>query len=520
MSKRPEISLFSFVSGLCLLLFAADALAQSTGISNAGVLDKVISKFNSVASGWATEIEIHATRLFWLLAMISMVWTFGMMILRKADIGEFFAEFLRFTLFTGFFLFLLENGAQLAIDIMASLRTVAAKASALDNDISPSGIVDVGFDVFSRVVQKSSIWSPTDSLFGLFFSAAILIVFALVGTNMLLLTISGWLFAYAGIFILGFGGCRWTSDMAIGYFKSVLNVALQLFTMVLLIGLGRQFVNDFYTGLSADLELMELAVMAVVAAVLLFLVSKLPPQIGALAGGTTGSMGSNFGAGTAVAAAAALASGIAAAGAAMAAGAAGTAGGAQALMAAFSKASAAESGGGGEKIKSGGSTDGGNGSSGRDAAANDAGGSGTSSLASAMGDAESSSQSSRASESSAPSTSSDMSNSGSQSEAAEGGSKTPGAMAGTGSAAAKAGKIAIGTVASLSHGAWNVAKNNLAERVANSAGGRIAASIKARELSQEKQNMSSSFEGDSLSAGSDSPDAASEIAAFRDRGAS
>jgi type IV secretion system protein TrbL len=50
-----------------------------------------------------------------------MVWTFGMMALRKADIGEFFAEFVRFTIFTGFFWWLLTNGPNFASSIYASL---------------------------------------------------------------------------------------------------------------------------------------------------------------------------------------------------------------------------------------------------------------------------------------------------------------------------------------------------------------------------------------------------------------
>jgi type IV secretion system protein TrbL len=67
----------------------------------------------------------------------------------------------------------------------------------------------------------------------------ILVVLTLVGVNMLLLLISGWILAYAGSFFLGFGGSRWTSDMAITYFKTVLGVGAQLFAMVLLVGIGK-----------------------------------------------------------------------------------------------------------------------------------------------------------------------------------------------------------------------------------------------------------------------------------------
>jgi type IV secretion system protein VirB6/type IV secretion system protein TrbL len=40
---------------------------------------------------------------------------------------------------------------------------------------------------------------------------------------MLLLLASGWVLAYGGVFFLGFGGSRWTSDLAINYYKTVLN---------------------------------------------------------------------------------------------------------------------------------------------------------------------------------------------------------------------------------------------------------------------------------------------------------
>ena len=102
---------------------------------------------------------------------------------------------------------------------------------------------------------------------------------------MLLLLVSGWVLAYAGVFFLGFGGSRWTSDMAISYFKTVLSVAAQLFTMVLLVGIGQSFVDQYYTNMSAGLSLKEMGVMLVVSVVLLALVNKIPPLIGQIAMG-------------------------------------------------------------------------------------------------------------------------------------------------------------------------------------------------------------------------------------------
>ena len=123
---------------LCLALLSCSARAE---IDNTGVLDNVLSRYSAIAATWAATITTHATRLFWTLATISMVWTFGMMALRKSDIGEFFAEFVRFTIFTGFYWWLLRNGPSFATSIIDSMRAIGAGAAGTGAGLSPSGIV-------------------------------------------------------------------------------------------------------------------------------------------------------------------------------------------------------------------------------------------------------------------------------------------------------------------------------------------------------------------------------------------
>lgn len=552
--NKPTIAR-KFTPWLLFLWLAFFSFHAFAAVDNVGVLNNVLDRFETAAATWKAIMIARASWLFWLLVVVSMVWTFGMMGLRKADIGEFFAEFVRFTLFTGFFWWLLVNGPKFAVDITNSLRTIGSQASGLPNDLGPSSIVDVGFDIFFKVIDQSIIWRPMDSLFGMILAAVILVVFALVGTNMLLLLVSGYLFAYAGVFILGFGGSKWTSEMAIGYYKSILNIALQLMTMVLLVGIGRSFVDQYYTSMSAGISLKELGVMTVVAAVLLFLVAKIPPQIGALAGGTTGNLGSNFGVGAAVGAAAMGAAAVATAGAAIAAGAAGAAGGIQALMSAYSKASAAESAGGGTGSMLAAADGGG-------AAANDAGGG--SPLSAAMGDSGGSSSGSSSGSGGAgasggsggsadlgggtsldgstsldgggnsasnasgadQSSSAGSTEAGEQAAAASDGSKDGATgeakQGGFRAKAARAGRIAAGTAANLAVGSWDVAKakgsdlrQGAMDRIAGTTGGKIAAAINTRAAA----NKAAKFGDDSLSAAADEKDvdAASEVAAFRDR---
>lgn len=305
-------------------------------INGAGMLDKVLMAYSDATGGWGDDVTKAAENLFWILVVISMVWTFGIMAVRRADLGEFFAEFIKFTVFTGFFWWLLTNGSDFTYDIISSLRQMGGEAGGT-NALTPSYILDTGFEIFGNAISGSSIWAPGTSAAGIIIGIIILVVLALVGINMLLLLVSGWILGYAGIFFLGFGGSRWTSDMAINYFKTVLNIAVQLFTMVLIVGIGKSFFDEYYQAMSkGSVQLEEMGIILIVSVVLLGLVNKLPPMLGGIVtGGGTSALGGGFGLSTAVGAAAAVGAAVATAGAAAAAGAANLAGGASALHAAF-----------------------------------------------------------------------------------------------------------------------------------------------------------------------------------------
>ncbi|HDZ5419535.1 TPA: P-type conjugative transfer protein TrbL [Vibrio harveyi] len=463
------------------LLIAAPAHAA---IDNAGLLDNVLNRYASAASSWASIIVDAATWLFWTLAVISLVWTFGLMAIRQAGLGEFFAEFIRFTVFTGFFWWLLQNGPNFASDIYDSLRELAGNATGLGMGLSPSGIVDIGFEIFMKVVDQSSVWSPADSFAGLAIGAVILVILALIGVNMLLLLCSGWILAYGGVFFLGFGGSRWTSDMAINYYKTVLGVGAQLMAMVFIVGIGKTFLDDYYLAMSEGISLKEMGVMLIVAVILLVLTNKVPALIaGVITGASVGGAGiGNMGAGAALGAAGMAIAAAATGGAAMGAAASNMAGGAQALMAAFSKAnenvsngtdvmpslSNAMSGGGSESSAGGGEA-----------------GNGDTPFSEAAGFSSSDS--------------SGGGDTGSSSSAAKAG----GFMAG----ASKAGRIAADTGANLAKGIGSVAKakadnvkSKAMQRVSDTAGGKVAAAIKGQgSNSNSNENNDSSDSGESPS---------------------
>jgi type IV secretion system protein TrbL len=567
-TKDSEMKRASLLKYLFAVVVAFAASPVFAAINGDGLLNDVTNRFLTQSATWGATITTYATWLFWVLATISMVWTFGMMALRKADIAEFFAEFIRFTVTTGFFWWLLSNGPTMAMAIINSLRQIGATAGGIANTLTPSTPISIGFDIVKKAFTGLSWVHPIDNLAIVLVSAAVVVCMAVVAANVLIALVTAWTMAYAGTFILGFGGARWTSDMAISYFKAMLGIGLELMTMTLLVGIATSVIDGFYNQLDGS-SVYELLLVFCVCAVLALLINKIPGRVAALSGGGSGA---SVGAGSVLGAAAMGAAAVATAGAALAAGASGMAGGAQALMAAFSKANASESGGSGGGGGTGDLMAAAGGGGGGDSGGGGSGGG--SALASAMGDSGGggsssggggSSGSSGGSDSSSSAGSTDSGSTGgggggggdsggggsgstggdsggsSQGGGASAGSdakgaggkggapgeqKSGGALAAAGAAAAKVGRVAAGTAANLAQGSWDVAKAKASdmkdaamERIGETTGGKIAAAIKARDAVPESGSSSSASFGDnSLSAGTDkSADADSEVAAFRDR---
>ena len=444
--KKYSVIPLALLTGMILLL-PVDLFAA---IDSNNVLDNVLDKYSQPASQWATTFTTAASRLFWVLVLLSMVWTFGMMALRKADLGEFFAEFVRFTIFTGFFWWLLQNGPQFANSIILSLKQLAGTANGLGGNFSPSGIVDVGFAIFAKVVDMTSLTSPVNSALGIIIALIILFILALIGINMLLLLIAGWLLAYGGIFFLGFGGSRWTSDMAINYYKAVLGLAAQIMAVVLLVGIGKTIIDTYYQQMNANMTLKDMAVMLIVSLVMLELVNKVPHIIAGIITGSNlhGVVGSH-GVGSGLAMAGVAAATMMTGGAGLKAGLTSIGGGASAITAAISKA--------GQNVASG--TDilsGGGGGSGDGSSSGAKSGSGTpfSEAAGISG-----------------------TGSGTGSSGSSGKSQSSGL--------GKIGRIGVDAVANLARGTKDLTKNKLSglkesakNHFADSIGGKIAATIR------------------------------------------
>jgi hypothetical protein len=111
--------------------------------------------------------------------------------------------------------------------------------------------------------------------------------------NMLLLLCAAWIVLYAGLIFLGFGGCRWTSDMAINFYRTVLGVGVTLMTMQLIIGIGVQFLQDLVASASQNLDAGQLGILMCATIILAVISHRLPHMVAGMVvgGGHNGAIG-------------------------------------------------------------------------------------------------------------------------------------------------------------------------------------------------------------------------------------
>ena len=184
-----------------------------------------------------TPILEAAKRLFWALAAISLVWTMGMLIIRQ-DIGEMLMELLRFIVVTGTFYWLLinasghEGGNGFVDDIVSSFYQMSNGNTVPETLVTnASGILSRGLHVFYSVMKETQGGDVEDVLIAGGIATAILVICALMAAQFLVALVMAWMLSYAGIFLLGFGGARWTSQIAVSFYKHVVAIGIALLAL-------------------------------------------------------------------------------------------------------------------------------------------------------------------------------------------------------------------------------------------------------------------------------------------------
>lgn len=322
--------------GCCFVVGLVFTPAPASAQAIASSLDDITKFYQQAAAGWGTALQAAALHLFYALALLELMWIGIKLILKNADWGEFVAEVGQFILMTGLFLAFIENSSGWATDVINSFRQAGGLAAGTQ-DITPASVFAAGYEVAKTMIQNSDDWNVGRDLEFIIAGLVIIIAFALIVAFMIVALVESYVVIGAGVLFLGFGGSRWTKEIALKVLMYLVAIGAKLFVMELLVGIGLQIVNGMATKAQPDLADMLSAVG--VSVVLIALVKILPDVVqGMITGASFSSGGALIGAAAAVGGGV---GGLAAGGMMMAAGAgaAGVAGAKTALSSLGSSAS-------------------------------------------------------------------------------------------------------------------------------------------------------------------------------------
>ena len=289
------------------------------------IMDLTFSKLEGVGLLFSDKTGVDPTfggglanHLFWSLATLSLAWTAIEMALKRAEFGEIVGELTKFVLFTGFFYWLALHGEEFAHDIVDSFEYVASKGARLPLDNSSAGslvglIWEQGNTAFDAILSSMS-WD-SNGLLGIFpekeqiFANAIMLIvglamfilYVLIAIKILIVKLSVLIQLFAGVFLLGFGGGKWTRETSIQYFKSIISTSSQYLVLMLIIAAVMKIdvqggMNDMYRdamGKKPEFKMIIMlsSFMLVYPVILMFISFAVPARIAQMFSSNFTSMG-------------------------------------------------------------------------------------------------------------------------------------------------------------------------------------------------------------------------------------
>lgn len=305
---------------LCLLVaFASDALAQS-GVSP-DTVGKITSAFVEKSNAWGNALQKYAVGVFKLCATLTIAMFGVKAVLNRHQLGEVLGQFVMTLVFCGFIFAVINYYQEWSGNIITGLRSIAG-------ELGPSNIqvdkpLEVGCKIATTIYEKIKIMDPIKSLGFIIAALVVMIAFALMTAQIVLIKCEAAIVMNAAMILLGLGGASFLKEYAINVMRYVLSVAFKLFVMQLVLGIGMQFIQDMSV---AEAKFEDIIVIIGVSVVLFALVKSLPDAIAGVINGSNVSSGSALSQ-----AGAALAGGAAAAVGGAIGGAAGTWGASQAV---------------------------------------------------------------------------------------------------------------------------------------------------------------------------------------------
>lgn len=304
---------FWLLLALFVLFFCHNSIAASPG-----VLDDINQSYKDATTNWLKNVEPIARSLFWKLAAIEFAWATIVWAMQQEHVQSFTVALTKKIIGIGFFYALLINAPDWMNAIVQSFRQTGETAAGVTSGLTPSLIFDRGIDIAAACIKaihaKGLVDTVAAAILAGWTAICIVVAFAIVAAQLLIALVESYIVISAGILFLGFGGSRWTTDLAQKYIGYAVATGVKLFILFLIIGVAetqsRDWINLLATSSSKGTNFGLMFSMLGASIVLVFLAFQIPSTAAGMLSGAP-----SLTAGAAASTGAAVGAGVTAAGA-------------------------------------------------------------------------------------------------------------------------------------------------------------------------------------------------------------
>lgn len=258
-------------------------LCGPVAAADGDIIRELQQGFRDSVALWYAPLQQVATWLLLSLAVISYTWSASQMVLRNADLDEFVAEFVRLVIFTGFFLFLIQGGQQLAETMIRGWIWIGGQATSTNLSLSVPEILERGFTLGGDVISAGS---GLSRIAYTILALPVVVLYTLIAAYAFFVLAEMYVVTAAGIVLLGFGGSHWTVDYAKKYITYTISIGAKLYVLFLVIGAGEQFIHQW--AVNQDHESFR-AILAIIGVLLMMvlLVKMIPDAVQGIINGAS-----------------------------------------------------------------------------------------------------------------------------------------------------------------------------------------------------------------------------------------
>lgn len=221
---------------------------SSTPLADSQILHTVTGEFLSATINSTHVLFIAAQALFSGLVVMQLAWSAFKVVVKSDKIEDLQSEVLWQIIITSIFYFIVIN-CRIIIPKIINIFTQIAQATQPITAIDPTAVAAQGIQIGSAILGDFGVSGFLTDLPGgiitIVSTLAIAILFGLIAIDLMItLILSYFQIALAPLFI-AFGTFEYVRDVGHSYIKSTLSLAIKLFVLYLVIGIGQSIASSW-----------------------------------------------------------------------------------------------------------------------------------------------------------------------------------------------------------------------------------------------------------------------------------